>query len=93
MIVSDWKKVVSVSFSLWMDVIGLVILVVPQLLYAVTGIDTDPQLLLCIGVLLIFAGIIGRLLEQTSSIIREWKKIIGVLVVVLVVSYFGSPLL
>ncbi|TYC50654.1 lysozyme [Rhodobacterales bacterium] len=83
-LVSDWRRVVAVSLSFWMQVFGLVVLLVPEFLYFSTGQDSDPALWWWLGVLLLLAGIAGRLLRQELR--QYWEVLrwicVGALVVV-----------
>jgi GH24 family phage-related lysozyme (muramidase) len=81
MLVTNWRRVVALSLSFWMQVAGLVVLIFPELRFAITGVDTDPVFVWWLGVLLLFAGIGGRLYEQGHSKWVEWVRIVGVLVV------------
>ena len=49
-LVENWKRVVSISLSFWMQVIGLLILIIPEAWYAITGRDYDPRLAWTLGV-------------------------------------------
>jgi len=40
MIVTNWRRVVALSLSFWMQVAGLVVLIYPELRFAITGVDT-----------------------------------------------------
>jgi lysozyme len=86
-LVDNWRRVVLLSLSFWMQVLGLAALILPELYYGLTGSDYDPNLFWWIGVLLLLAGIIGRLWQQGVSPIVEWLRIIaiGALIVALAV--------
>lgn len=81
-LVSNWRRVVAISLSFWMQVAGLLVLIWPELKFAWTGQDSDPVLFWWLGVLLLVAGILGRLYEQSTSKWREWARIGGVAVVI-----------
>ncbi|MFK0330719.1 lysozyme [Rhizobium sp. NPDC090275] len=81
MLVTNWRRVVAISLSFWMQVSGLAVLIFPELKYKWTGEDSDPVFFWWLGVLLLAAGIVGRLYEQGVSKIREWFRIVGVVVV------------
>lgn len=84
-LISDWRHVVSRSLSFWTGFAGLLVLVVPELVYAVTGVDTDPVFSWYLGVFLILAGLAGRLVRQDLSGLQEWLRLsaVGVVVVLL----------
>ena len=77
-LVENWKRVVSISLSFWMQVIGLLILIIPEAWYAITGRDYDPRLAWTLGVFFLLAGILGRVFQQGDSKWREWLRIIAV---------------
>lgn len=81
-LVPNWRRVVAISLSFWMQVAGLLVLIWPELKFAWTGQDSDPVLFWWLGVLLLVAGILGRLYEQGASKWREWVRIGGVAVVI-----------
>lgn len=81
MIVPNWRRVVALSLSFWMQVFGLLVLIYPELKFWWTGQDSDPFFFWWLGVLLLLAGIAGRLYEQGASKFREWVRIAAVLVI------------
>ena len=86
-LVDDWRRIIAVSLSFWMQIIGLVVLIAPEIRYAVTGVDSDPVFSWWLGVLLLLAGIVGRLLPQSFSGLREWLRLAGVVAVVALLAF------
>lgn len=82
-VVQDWKRILLFSISQWMQYAGLIALVVPEFRYYVTGQDYNPVLFWWVSVLLLVAGLIGRLVKQGVSVWREWLRL-GVIVAVIV---------
>jgi GH24 family phage-related lysozyme (muramidase) len=80
--ISDWRRVVALSLSFWMQVAGLLVLVLPELWYHWTGRDYDPYVTWWLGVLFLVAGLAGRLYRQGISPWREWVRVIAVAVIV-----------
>lgn len=80
--VSDVSQVISRSLSFWLTVAGLLVLIVPELRYYLTGVDTDPVLSWWLGVLLLVASLVGRIWRQGLSWWREWLRIAGVLALI-----------
>ncbi|WP_292330524.1 lysozyme [Mesorhizobium sp.] len=76
--VPEWRRVLSLSLSFWMQVLGLAVLVLPEAYYRLTGNDYDPYFFWWLGVLLLLAGIIGRVWQQGVSLWVEWLRIIAV---------------
>ena len=86
-LVENWKRVVSISLSFWMQVIGLLILIIPEAWYAITGRDYDPRLAWTLGVFFLLAGILGRVFQQGDSKWREWLRIIAVAIIGLALAF------
>lgn len=85
-LVNDWRRVVALSFSFWAQVFGLLVLIVPEVAYAITGVDTDPYALWWSGVLLLLFGLVGRLVEQRGGAIANALRTVAVVVLILIVS-------
>ncbi|TIN20204.1 MAG: lysozyme [Mesorhizobium sp.] len=81
-LVADVRRVVLLSLSFWMQVFGLAVLVLPELWYHVTGQDYDPNVAWWLGVLLLLAGIVGRVYQQGLSPWKEWLRLIAVAAIV-----------
>ncbi len=81
-LVSDWRRVTLISLSWWMQAAGLLVLIAPEVRFAWTGRDYDPILSWWLGVLLLLAGLGGRILRQSGSRWREWARLAGVVLVV-----------
>lgn len=82
MLVSNWRRVVALSLSFWMQIAGLVALIWPEVKFVWTGEDSDPAFYWWLGVLLLVAGIGGRLYEQGVSKFREWLRIAAVVAII-----------
>lgn len=81
-LVADWRRVLLLSLSFWMQAAGLAVLILPELYYRWTGQDYDPNVAWWLGVLLLLAGIGGRLLEQGLAAWKEWLRIAAVAAIV-----------
>lgn len=79
--VPEWRRVLSLSLSFWMQVAGLALLILPEAWYGLTGQDYDPNLAWWLAVLLLLAGILGRVFQQGVSIWKEWLRILAVAVI------------
>mgnify|MGYP000920112758 CR=1 FL=1 len=90
MIIKDWKKVVLLSMSFWANVIGLLVLIVPEVIFAYTGVDTDPVILWWVGTLLLVFGLIGRLFKQDKPPWVEWVRTTAVIIVIAMLALFAS---
>jgi len=85
-LVGNAKRIAAVSYSFWLTVAGIISMVVPELFYGATGIDLNPYLFWFIGILLLIASLIGRLIEQPQGVVRNWIRIFAVVVAVLAAS-------
>ncbi|MBB3591743.1 GH24 family phage-related lysozyme (muramidase) [Rhizobium sp. BK529] len=86
-IVPNWRRVVAISLSFWMQIFGVAVLLYPEVKFRWTEQDSDPVFFWWAGLLLLLAGIIGRLFEQSDSKWREWARIGGVAGLLLVIAY------
>jgi GH24 family phage-related lysozyme (muramidase) len=82
-LVSDWRRVLLLSLSFWMQVAGLLVLILPELRFGWTGHDYNPVLAWWMGALFLVAGLAGRLYQQGSRKWVEWLRVAGVAVVVI----------
>lgn len=89
-IILDWKKVVILSISFWAQVIGLFVLIVPELIFAYTGIDSDPAMLWWAGVLLLVFGLLGRFYKQDNPAWVEWVRMLAIFVIIALLALFAS---
>lgn len=86
-IILDWRRVLLSSLSFWMQVAGLLVLILPELWFHWTGRDYDPKLAWWLGALFLVAGLAGRLYKQKLSLWREWLRVAGVAVVVVALAF------
>lgn len=52
------------SFSMWANYLGILVLIMPEILYVLFERDTNPRIWFFAGLGLIVAGIVGRLIDQ-----------------------------
>ncbi len=82
-LISDWRRVLLLSLSFWMQVAGLLVLILPELWFHWTGQDYDPVVAWWLGALFLAAGFAGRLYQQGVRPWVEWLRVAGVAVVVI----------
>jgi GH24 family phage-related lysozyme (muramidase) len=86
-LVSDARRVVLISLSFCMQVAGILVLVLPELRYRLTGQDYDPYLAWWLGMLFLVAGLAGRLYRRGLSPWREWVRIAAVAAIVIALAF------
>jgi GH24 family phage-related lysozyme (muramidase) len=62
--VKNAKRVALRSYSMWANYLGIAALIAPELIFLALGVDTNPRLWWILGLGLILAGILGRLVDQ-----------------------------
>jgi len=82
MLVADWRRVLLLSLSFWMQVAGLAVLIVPELRFHFTGHDYNPFVAWWLGVGFLVAGLAGRLWQQRRARWVEWLRVIAVAAIV-----------
>jgi len=86
-IVDDWYRVTLVSISFWAQVLGLLVLVTPEIVYSIYEVDINPAPLWWTGVLLLLFGIIGRFLVQENRPWIELSRIAGIFLVIILLCF------
>jgi lysozyme len=89
-LVHDWKRVLLLSISFWAQVVGMLVLIVPEVLFAYTGVDTDPALLWWVAILLLAFGLGGRVITQNGPAWVEWFRFTALLGVIVMLALFAS---
>jgi hypothetical protein len=62
--IPDAKTVALKSYSMWANYCGIAVGVWPELIYWIWQIDTNPRIWWILGMVLIIAGIAGRIISQ-----------------------------
>lgn len=61
----NWKDIATKAHSMWAAYLGLAILVIPEAIFWLTGMQVlSPLILGYLGVLLLCYGVFGRLIDQ-----------------------------
>lgn len=79
--VPEWRRVLFLSLSFWMQAAGLALLILPEAWYGLTGQDYDPNIAWWLAALLLLAGMVGRVFQQGVSIWKEWLRIVAVAII------------
>jgi len=83
-------RVVLLAYSFWAQVLGLLALILPEVIFATTGIDLDPAFLWWSAFGLLLFGLAGRLIQQTGSALRNALRIAAVAALILLASMVAS---
>lgn len=84
--VPDWPRVLARSVSFWFQIFGLVVLIMPEAAYRLTGNDYNPFIIWWASVLLLVFGTFGRLLDQGLKWWQEWARLIALLILIAILS-------
>lgn len=87
-LVDNWRRVVSLSLSFWLQVAGLLAMILPEAWYAWTGQDYDPHVAWWLGVLLLVAGLAGRLVQQGVAPWRERLRVAAVIAIAVLLAFW-----
>lgn len=83
-------RVMLLGYSWWAQLFGMAALVLPELAYALWGIETDPYVLWWVSVGLLMFGLIGRLIVQTGSGLAEGLRIAFVAALIVALSVVAA---
>lgn len=62
--ITSAKRIALRSYSMWANYLGIAALIMPELIYVIWQIDTNPRIWWIAGLVLILFGIGGRLIDQ-----------------------------
>lgn len=82
------------AYSMWSNYMGIACLVAPEVIYAASGVDTNPRFWWVLGLGLILFGIFGRLVDQDAGgPRRKWLgKAVAVALALALIALAGSAL-
>lgn len=63
-LIPNARRTAIKAYSMWANYLGILCLVAPELIFAVSQTDTNPRFWWVMGLALIVAGIVGRLVDQ-----------------------------
>lgn len=84
-LIEDWRRVTAQSYALWFQIFGLIALILPEVLFYMTGRDSDPYFLWFVGVGFSFAGIVLRLVRQSRAM-ASWAVMLALALVIVALS-------
>ena len=83
-LVKNWKAIAARSHSMWSIYLGIIVLLVPDILYLLFSLDTSPRLWFVLGLGLLIYGAVGRVKDQGIDRDRLHSPAWIVLLVVLI---------
>ena len=89
-LVENPTRVMLIAYSFWAQVLGLLALLVPEIIYITTGRDLNPRFLWWTGLGLLLFGLVGRVIRQSGSAARNLAQIAAVALVILLVSFVAA---
>jgi len=89
MIVKDWKRIAKIAYSVWFAVASLFLLHASDLIYILSGIDTNPKAWTWILTWFLVAVIVSRFIPQPSE--GRMKRRACVIVFILIVCGAACP--
>ena len=66
-LIEDWRWVATRSHSMWGSYLAVIFLAAPELLFALSGIDTAPRLWWLLGLAAAVYAVLGRVIDQHDS--------------------------
>lgn len=89
-LVDDWDLVLKHAGSMWANYLGLIVLVVPEIFFWITGIDYNGSVTWTLGVVLILYGTCRRVFKQARfhSDRTNSPWLIGLVVLVLGIAFY-----
>ena len=57
-LVNNWKAIATRSHSMWSIYLGVIVLLVPDILYLLFRLDTSPRLWFVLGLVLLIYGVV-----------------------------------
>lgn len=89
--IADAKRVALISYSFWAQVLGLLAIVLPELLYDFAEIEVNPYFLWWLAVGLALFGILGRFVKQSGGFLRNFLRVLATALMIFVLSWLLSP--
>jgi GH24 family phage-related lysozyme (muramidase) len=88
--IADARRVALISYSFWAQVLGLLAIVLPELLFDFAEIEVNPYFLWWLAVGLALFGILGRFVKQSGGFLRNFLRVLATALMILVLSWLLS---
>jgi lysozyme len=89
-LIPDAKRVALISYSVWAQIIGVLLLLVPAVLYLQFEIEFSPYVISFAALGFGLFGLFGRFLEQPAGVIKNLLIIIAVSIGIFLVSMVAA---
>lgn len=63
-LISNARTIAWRAYSMWANYLGILALLAPEIIYLAFEVDTNPRFWWFLGLGLIVAGIVGRIIDQ-----------------------------
>lgn len=90
MFIRDLRRTTALSISFWLTNLGILVMIWPEAKFYWTGVDSDPVLFWWLGIGLLIASNFGRIYKQGLSPWREWFRIAGIAVLVVILAFLAA---
>lgn len=81
-LIPNARQIALRSYSMWASYLGIACLILPELIFWLSGRDTDPRLWWIMGLALIIGGIIGRVVAQGIDHSKLRSSAVGAFLIV-----------
>lgn len=89
MLVKDWSRVMRIGYSTLAFYALAFVTIAPDLIYSLTGIDTNPTVWGRLALIIIVLGLIGRIIDQPEQ--SKWKRRGIVAFIIIAMCAFSAP--
>lgn len=89
MLIKNWREVARIAYSVWFAIAALILLHASDLIYTLTGIDTNPNSWTWILTWMLIGVIVSRFIPQPKE--HKWKRRGAVLIFFLVLGSCNVP--
>jgi len=87
----EWAKIALISYTAWAFYVLAIITIAPTFIYSVIGIDTNPLVWGRLQIVVIAAGIIGRMVLQPTE--NRWRRRSIIAVAIAAICFVSLPAL
>lgn len=75
LLVPEWRRIIAISYSWWLELIGLMVLFTADRIAASGVTELNPYIIGHAGFALAVLSLIGRLVKQPDGVVANWVRI------------------